>query len=66
MAVIFIAVGYWVLLDRMGDPLSIAIGLDAPMFLSMKSVVVLLFGGAGLGVIGSITSLGRFVEIIKL
>jgi len=62
VAVILIAVGFGVLLDRMGNPLSIAIGLDTPLFLSMKSVLILLLGGMGLGVIGSITSLGRFVK----
>ena len=62
VAVILIAIGFWVLLDRMGNPLSIAIGLDTPMFLSVKSVLILLLGGMGLGVIGSITSLGRFVK----
>jgi len=62
VAVILIAIGFWALLDRMGSPLSIAIGLDTPMFLSVKSVFIMLLGGMFLGVIGSITSLGRFVK----
>lgn len=58
----FLYSAYRVLIVRIGESLSMSLGIGAPLFLSVKLVLLLLAGGMGLGVLGSITSLGRFVK----
>lgn len=53
---------YRVLLERMGEPLSLSLGIETPVFLSVRAALLLLMGGVGLGVLGSMTSLGRFIK----
>lgn len=51
-----------IFLERMSGPLSLSLGIGTPLFLPAKTIIILLSGGAGLGVLGSMTSLGRFVK----
>lgn len=62
LSVALVYAAYRMVLERIGQPVSLALGTGTPLFLPWKTIVLLVAGGTGLGLLGSISSLGRFVK----